>query len=112
MDLNNLKEAMGQAQQMQQQMEQAMAQTMVEGSSGGGAVTIQMNGQKQVLRVHIDPAAAVVGAGAEDIEMLQDLIAAAVNDAARKADEALRGKLSGMFGGMLGGMDFMRMLGH
>lgn len=112
MDMNQIKEMMGQAQQMQQQMEQVMAQTRVEGSAGGGAITVEMNGKKQVLRVHVDPAAASVGAGpgdnTADVEMLQDLIAAAVNDASRRVDEALQGKLSGM----LGGMEWMRMLGR
>jgi DNA-binding YbaB/EbfC family protein len=109
MDFEKLKSMMGQAQHMQQQMEQVMAQTVVEGSAGGGAITIQMNGQKQVLQVHVDPSAAAVGAGdAGDIEMLQDLIAAAVNDAARRVDEALQSKLSGM----VGGADLLKMLGR
>lgn len=113
MDFDKIKEMMGQAQQMQQQMEQVMAQTQVEGSAGGGAITVRMNGQKHVLQVHVDPAAAAVGTGpgdtSSDLEMLQDLIAAAVNDASRRVDEALQGKLSGMFGGM----EWMRgMLGH
>lgn len=112
MDFDKMKEMMGQAQQMQKQMEQAMSQIQVEGSAGGGAITVRMNGQKHVLQVHVDPAAAVVGSSPADktgdLEMLQDLIAAAVNDASRRVDEALRGKLSGMFGGM----EWMRMLGQ
>lgn len=108
MDFDKIKEMMGQAQQMQQQMEQVMAQTRVEGSAGGGAITVQMNGQKQVLTVHVDPSAASVGENGADLEMLQDLIAAAVNDASRRVDEAMKGKLSGM----LGGADWMRMLGR
>lgn len=112
MDFDKVKEMMGQAQQMQQQMEQVMTQTVVEGSSGGGAITVQMNGKKHVLQVHIDPSAAAVGNSAGDsngdLEMLQDLIAAAVNDASRRVDEALQTKLSGMFGGM----EWMRMLGR
>ncbi len=112
MDFDKLKEMMGQAQQMQQQMELVMAQTLVEGSAGGGAITVQMNGKKNVLQVHVDPSAAAVGTGAgdttSDLEMLQDLIAAAVNDASRRVDEALQSKLSGMFGGM----EWMRMLGR
>jgi nucleoid-associated protein EbfC len=107
MDMNKVKEMMGQAQQMQQQVEQTMAQIQVEGSAGGGAITVRMNGKKQVLAVQVDPAAASVGTG-PDLEMLQDLIAAAVNDASRRVDEALQGKLSGM----MGGMDWMRMLGQ
>ena len=108
MDFDKIKEMMGQAQQMQQQMEQVMAQTRVEGSAGGGAITVQMNGQKQVLTVHVDPSAAAVGENGADLEMLQDLIAAAVNDASRRVDEAMKGKISGM----LGGADWMRMLGR
>lgn len=112
MDFDKLKEMMGQAQQMQQQMEQAMAQTQVEGSAGGGAITVRMNGQKQVLQVTVDPSAATVGTGAgdhsADLEMLQDLIAAAVNDATRRVDEALKGKLSGV----LGSPDWLQMLGR
>ena len=107
MDFDKIKEMMGQAQQMQQQMEQQMSQTQVEGSAGGGAITVRMNGQKRVLQVQIDPSAASIGAGTSDLEMLQDLVAAAVNDASRRVDEALQGKLSGMFGGA----DWMRMLG-
>jgi len=60
-----------------------------------------------VLQVQIDPSAASIGPGTSDLEMLQDLVAAAVNDASRRVDEALQGKLSGMFGGA----DWMRMLG-
>ncbi|HEX4019669.1 MAG TPA: YbaB/EbfC family nucleoid-associated protein [Acidobacteriaceae bacterium] len=107
MDLGNLKEMMERAQQMQQQMEQAMTQVSVEGSAGAGAVTVQMNGKKQVLRVQIDPAAAGSGSSTADLEMLQDLIVAACNDAARRVDEALQSKLSGT----LGGMDLLNMLG-
>jgi DNA-binding YbaB/EbfC family protein len=110
MDIGKIKEMMGQAQQMQQQLEAAMLQIRVEGSSGGGAITVSMDGKKRVLGVHIDPSAAALGAGATehsaDVEMLQDLIAAAVNDAIRRVDEALKGKLSGM----MGGADWLRML--
>lgn len=108
MDLDKLKSMMGQAQQMQQQMEQTMAQTQVEGSAGGGAVTVRMNGKKHVLGVRVDPSAAAVGNNSSDLEMLQDLIAAAMNDASRRVDEALQGKLSGMFGGV----DWMKMMGR
>ena len=105
MDFSKMKEMMEQAKQMQQQMEQAMSQVLVEGSAGAGAVTIQMNGHKQVLNVVLDPA--VAGSGSADLEMLQDLIASACNDATRKVDEALQSKLSGTFGGF----NLMNMLG-
>jgi DNA-binding YbaB/EbfC family protein len=100
MDLSNIKEMMDRAQQVQQQMDQAMSQVMVEGSAGAGAVTVQMNGRKQVLRVRIGPSAAESGNSPADMEMLQDLIVAACNDATRKVDDALQSRLSGAFGGM------------
>jgi hypothetical protein len=71
-----------------------MQETVVESSAGGGSVTVRMNGQKRVLRVAIDPE--VVKSG--DLEMLQDLIAAAVNAAGQKVDEAMN------LGNMLGGL--------
>ena len=95
---------LGQAQEMQQQMEQRLADTVVEATSGGGAVTVKMNGKKQILSLKIDPAAASGlisnSAGAADIEMLEDLIVAALNEAGRRADETLRSGLSGMLGGL------------
>ncbi len=105
MDFGKIKEMMEQAKLMQQQMEQAMSQVQVEGSAGAGAVTVQMNGHKQVLHVVLDPA--IAGSGTADLEMLQDLIASACNDATRKVDEALQGKISGA----LGGLNLMNMLG-
>lgn len=92
---------LGQAQEMQQQMEQRLAGTVVEATSGGGAVTVKMNGKKQVLSLKIDPtAAAGLGTNAADIEMLEDLIVAALNEAGRRADESLQSGLSGMLGGL------------
>lgn len=92
---------LGQAQEMQQQMEQRLASTVVEATSGGGAVTVKMNGKKQVLSLKIDPSAvAGLGSNAADIEMLEDLIVAALNEAGRRADESLKSGLSGMLGGL------------
>jgi DNA-binding YbaB/EbfC family protein len=97
---------LGQAQEMQQQMEQRLASTVVEATSGGGAVTVKMNGKKQVLSLKIDPSAvsslisSTGGADAADIEMLEDLIVAALNEAGRRADESLQSGLSGMLGGL------------
>ena len=97
---------LGQAQEMQQQMEQRLSSTVVEATSGGGAVTVKMNGKKQVLSVKIDPSAVAglvsgtPGPNAEDIEMLEDLITAALNEAGRRADESLKSGLSGMLGGL------------
>ncbi len=92
----NLQEMMSQAKRHAEQLQEKMAQTIVEASAGGGSVTVKMNGQKQVLKVTIDPE--VVKAG--DIEMLQDLVQAACNQAAHKADEAMQSSLGGMLGGL------------
>jgi hypothetical protein len=92
---------LGQAQEMQQQMEQRLASSVVEATSGGGAVTVKMNGKKQVLSLKIDPTAvAGLGSNTADVEMLEDLITAALNEAGRRADENLQSGLSGMLGGL------------
>ena len=92
----NIQQMMKQAQQMQERMQKQMAEMKVEATAGGGMVTVVMNGAKQVLSLKIDPEAA----SKEDVEMLQDLILAALNDAQRKADEAMQKQMSGMMGGM------------
>ena len=97
-DLGKMQEMMQQAQQMQEQMEQKLSQTVVEASTGGGVVTVRMNGRKEVLRLKIDPAA--VGSAGSDLELLEDLITAAVNEAGRKADEAMQAGMSGVMGGL------------
>ncbi len=94
MNPKQLQEMMARAQQMQQQMQEKLAQTIVEASAGGGAVTVKMNGTKQVLAVKIAPDAV------QDVEMLQDLVVAAVNEAGRKVDEAAKASLGGMLGGL------------
>ena len=92
----NLQDMLAQARQQAEKLQEKMQQITVEASSGGGSVTVKMNGQKQVLSVAIEPE--VVKSG--DIEMLQDLVMAAVNEAARKVDDAMKSNLGGMFGGM------------
>jgi len=79
---------------MQQQMQKKMRDTQVESSVGGGAVVVRMNGEKQMLSIKIEKDAA------GDVEMLQDLVTAAVNEAARKVDAAMQSQLGGMLGGM------------
>jgi hypothetical protein len=97
----DIQKMLGQAQEMQQQMEQRLASTVVEATSGGGAVTVKMNGKKQVLSLKIDPTAvASLGSNTADVEMLEDLITAALNEAGRRADESLQSGLSGMLGGL------------
>ncbi|HLH03447.1 MAG TPA: YbaB/EbfC family nucleoid-associated protein [Bryobacteraceae bacterium] len=90
----NMQAMMKQAQQMQQKMQEQIAAIRVEGSAGGGMVTVKMDGQKTVLGVKIDPE---VGS---DLEMLQDMVVAAVNDAGRKVDEEAQAKMGGMLGGL------------
>ena len=92
----NPQQLMKQAQQMQERMQKQMAELKVEATAGGGMVTVTMNGAKQVLSLKIDPEAV----SKEDVEMLQDLILAAITDAQRKADEAMQKQMSGMFGGL------------
>lgn len=101
--INPLKitEMLSQATQMQEEVQRRLGQTIVEGGSGGGAVTATMNGKKQLLKIHIDPAAVVSLSGPNpDVEMLEDLIVAAVNDAGHKADEAIQSSMQGMLGGL------------
>ena len=87
---------MKQAQEMQQRLQQQMNDIRVEATAGGGMVTVVINGAKQLQSIKIDPEAV----SKDDVEMLQDLILAAVNDAHRKADEAMSEQMGGMMGGM------------
>src|SRR5450432_905813 len=92
----NLQDLMSQAKQQYETLQKKMEQTTVEASSGGGSVTVRMDGRKQVLGIKIDPEAVK----ADDLEMLQDLITAAINGAGRKVDEAMQSTMGGMLGGM------------
>ena len=92
----NIQDMMQQAKQMQEQMQKRMAEMRVEASAGGGVIHVAMNGAKELIDLKIDPEAVKTG----DVEMLQDLILAAVNEASRKADEAMKGKLGSKLGGM------------
>ena len=96
-----LTEMLSQASQMQAEVQQRLGQTIVEGASGGGAVTARMNGKKQLLKIRIDPSALTgLGNSQPDLEMLEDLIVAAVNDAGRKAEDALQASMKGVLGGL------------
>jgi DNA-binding YbaB/EbfC family protein len=94
-------EMLSQANQLQEEVQRKLAETVVEANSGGGAVTVTMNGKKQLLKLRIDPAA-VVGLGGDkpDVEMLEDLLVAAINEAGRKADEAMQSSVQGLLGGL------------
>ena len=87
---------MQQAQQMQERLQRQMIEMRVEATAGGGMVKVTVNGNKQVLSLKIDPEVV----SKDDVEMLQDLIVAAVGDAHRKVDEALAGQMQGMMGGL------------
>ena len=90
----NMQAMMKQAQQMQEKMQAEVALIRVEGSAGGGMVTVKMDGHKSVIGVKIDPEVA------GDVEMLQDLVVAACADAASKVDAESQRKMSGMLGGL------------
>jgi len=90
----NMQAMMKQAQQMQERMQEEIAQIRVEGTAGGGMVTIKMDGHKNVLGVKIDPEVA------GDVEMLQDMVLAACNEAAKRVDQESQQKMSGMLGGL------------
>ena len=95
-DPRQLQEMMSMAKRQYEELQRKMQETTVEATSGGGSVSVKMNGQKQVLSVKIDPE--VMKAG--DLEMLQDLVAAAVNAAGQKVDQAMQSTVGGMLGGM------------
>lgn len=92
----NLQQLMSQAKQQYETLQKKMQETVVEASSGGGTVHVKMDGRKQLLSIKIEPEAVSAG----DIEMLQDLIMAAINEAVRKIDQAMQSTVGGMLGGM------------
>jgi len=92
----NIQAMMQQAKQMQEQMQKRMADLRVDATAGGGMVSVTMSGTKQLLALKIDPEVVAK----DDVEMLQDLILAAINDAARKVDEQLGEQMSGLMGGL------------
>ena len=92
----NIQKMMQQAQQMQERLHKQMAEMRIEGAAGGGMVTVIVSGHKQLQSIKIDPEVV----SKDDVEMLQDLIVAAVSDAHRKVDEALASQMQGMMGGL------------
>ena len=92
----NIQQMMKQAQQMQERLQKQMAEMQIEATAGGGMVTVVINGAKQMQSIKIDPEAV----SKEDVEMLQDLILAAINDAQRKVDDTMQKQMSGLMGGM------------
>ena len=96
----NLQKMMQQAQAMQGKVQAELEALRLTGSAGGGLVSIEMTGAKEILSVRIDPS--VVDPA--DVDMLQDLVLAALRDASRQVDEAVQKKTSALLGGMLPGM--------
>jgi nucleoid-associated protein EbfC len=96
----NMQAMMKQAQQMQERMQKEMEELRVDASAGGGVVTVQMKGDHEILALKIDPEAVKDG----DVEMLQDMIVAAINEGNRKVNEAVKGKIGGMMPPGLGGL--------
>jgi DNA-binding YbaB/EbfC family protein len=92
----NIQAMMKQAQEMQERLKQQMTELRVEATAGGGMVTVTVNGTKQLQSIRLDPEVV----SKDDVEMLQDLIVAAVNDAGRKVDEQLGQSMSGLMGGL------------
>ncbi len=90
----NMQAMMKQAEQMQKKMQEEIALIRVEASSGGGMVTVKMDGKKNVTAVKIDPEVA------GDVEMLQDMMMAAFNEASKKVDEEAQAKMGGLLGGL------------
>jgi len=96
----NIQKMMQQAQAMQAKMQEELAAMRIEATSGGGMVTIEMSGVKEVLSVRIEKAAV----DPEDVETLQDLVLAAAREASRRVDEAVQKKTASLLGGMMPGM--------
>jgi hypothetical protein len=92
----DIRQMMKQAQKMQEQLQKQMQELRIEATAGGGMVTVTVNGAKQLMLLRIDPEVV----SKDDVEMLQDLILAAVNDAHRKVDEQLQKAMGGMMPGM------------
>ena len=92
----NLQELMSKAKSQYDALQKKMQETVVETTAGGGAITVKMDGRKQLLSLRIDPEAVKSG----DVEMLQDLVVAAINEAARKVDTQMQSTVGGMLGGL------------
>jgi len=90
----NMQAMMKQAEQMQKKLQEEIAQIRVEASAGGGMVTVKMDGKKNVTGVKIDPEVA------GDVEMLQDMVMAAFNEASKKVDDESQQKMGGMLSGL------------
>src|SRR3982074_2350701 len=96
--MSSMRQLMKQAQEMQERLHRELAETVVEASVGGGMVSVKMSGHKQLVSVKIDPEAV----DKEDPSMLEDLIVAAVNEAGRRVEETMQGRMGALAAGMPG----------
>ena len=92
----NPQKLMKQLQQAQERMQQEIAALRIEATAGGGMVRVEMSGEKSLLSLKIDPEVV----SKDDVEMLQDLVLVAVNEASRRVDEAVKERVAGLAGGM------------
>jgi hypothetical protein len=95
-NLQQMQQILKQVQQFQEQLQKQLDELVVEASAGGGMVSVKMNGQKQLHEVRIDPEVFA----SQDLEMLQDLIVAAFNEASRKVDEQMSSQMGSLAGGL------------
>ena len=95
-NLQQMQQVMQQVQQLQEQLQKQLAELVVEASAGGGMVTVKMDGQKHLISVHFDPEVLAT----KDVEMVQDLVLAAVNEATRKVDEQMASRVGSLAGGL------------
>ena len=98
MDVNAIQQMLARFRQQWEDVQQQVNSVTVEASAGGGMVTVKMNGQKQIVNLHIEPEVFA----SKDQEMLQDLIKAAVNEAGRRVDEELASQMKNLAGGIPG----------
>jgi DNA-binding YbaB/EbfC family protein len=95
-NLGQMQQMLKQVQQFQEQLQKQLDELVVEAAAGGGMVSVKMNGQKQIHEVRIDPEVFA----SQDVEMLQDLILVACNEASRKVDEQLSSQMGSLAGGL------------
>ncbi|MGC1483157.1 MAG: YbaB/EbfC family nucleoid-associated protein [Candidatus Acidiferrum sp.] len=98
MDVNAIQQMLARFRQQWEDVQQQVNAVTVEASAGGGMVTVKMNGQKQIVNLHIEPDVFA----SKDQEMLQDLVLAAVNEAGRRVDEELASQMKNLAGGIPG----------
>lgn len=95
-NLQQMQQMLKQVQQFQEQLQKQLDELVVEATAGGGMVSVKMNGQKQLQSIHIDPEIFA----SQDVEMLQDLVVVAFNEASRKVDDQLSSQVGNLAGGL------------